>query len=186
MENDCGGSYEAHLIFRYSWLLRLDGKRKKIQFPSMSNGIPNKGPFITFEIIPDKCLGNSQYFHGGWCICHHWSQWQSISQMGTPHGWHWSTSRRSSASSPLRPTHMCDWWQRLCRSSPAGAASVHYHEPTAQHCLAGHIKGHCCAFLPTAGMQWGYQRASELEYKENIFNEEICIQMNIISVRDIT
>lgn len=160
MENYCG-SYEAHLIFKYSWLLLLD-ENKKIQFLSMSNGIPNKGPFITFEIIPDKCLGNSQYFHGSWCICHHWSQWQSISQMGTPHGWHWSTSRRSSAFSPLRPMHMCDWWQRLCRSSPAGAASVHYHEPTAQHCLAGHIKGHGCAFLPTAGTQWGYQRASEL------------------------
>lgn len=59
---------------------------KEYSFPSASNGIPNKGSFITFEIIPDKCLGNSQYFHCGWCICHHWSQQRSTSQMGTPHG----------------------------------------------------------------------------------------------------
>lgn len=28
MENYCGGSYEAHLIFKYSWLLRLDENKK--------------------------------------------------------------------------------------------------------------------------------------------------------------
>lgn len=39
--------------------------------------------FHIAQMLPDKCPGNAQYFHGGWRICHRWDGGQSRAQMGT-------------------------------------------------------------------------------------------------------
>lgn len=40
--------------------------------------------FYIAQMLPDKCPGNSQYFHCGWHICHRWDCGRSRAQMGTP------------------------------------------------------------------------------------------------------
>lgn len=59
--------------------------------------------FHIAQMLPDKCPGNSQYFHCGWHICHRWGGGQSGAQMGTPPShWRWRMSCRYQTST-------CDW-----------------------------------------------------------------------------
>lgn len=76
-------------------------------------------------MLPDKCHGNSQYFHCGGHICHRWAGGQSGAQMGTPPSrWRWRTScslnQMSSCDwSPWISSHEQRWdlmkvWQKSC------------------------------------------------------------------------
>ncbi len=150
----------SHLIFKYSWLLCLEEK-KKSSFHLCPMAFPTRAllSLLKLYLINVLVILNISTAAGAFVI---------IEVSGrVSHRWELlmgGIEVRAAGRVPPLPSarRTCDWWQRLCRSSPAGAASVHYHEPTAQHCLPGHVKGHCCAFLSTARTQWGYQRALEL------------------------
>lgn len=61
--------------------------------------------FQIAQMLPDKCPGNSQYFHCRWHIRHHWDGGQTRAQMGTPPSlWRWHMRCRSNQTST------CDWW----------------------------------------------------------------------------
>lgn len=116
--------------------------------------------FHIAQMLPDKCPGNSQYFHCGWHICHRWDGGKSGAQMGTPPSlWRWRMSCRSNQMSTLWLIAPCAWiltgerlhsWaepnevQQIWQRSYAMDLPVHKHRDVKSFPNLGTASKKCC------------------------------------------